>query len=115
MANLSSYEFGLKVFGYLKWTGYGAFTIEHGRLVTKATDWFWFLLNLLIAIVMFAASITFMNAQSSTKSTIIFIGNLLTLNGSILLSIYSLINNFRLRNKIYLSIVNLYEVDLLVS
>jgi len=101
MMKFSYFEFVVGVFYYIKWSGYGAFTFDKKGFAIKRYDWFWFVLNLLIGIAAFVISVTLMNFQSTNKSVIIVYGNLLVINGAILISIYSLINCFSINRITY--------------
>jgi len=115
MKNISYYTFAIKACHYLKCTGYGAFTVENGRVYVKPSDWFWFLLNLTLGIAALFISIATLNFHSTNKSIIIVYGNLLTINGVILIGLYSLITSFMLRRYILHNSVIFNNIDLEVK
>jgi len=113
MESYSSVKFNLIVFRILKPFGYGTFTIdENGKQFVSFWDLFWLFLNFFACAALLAISLTHMNFQSTSKSMIIVYGNLLTIDGTLLLSMFSLVLTFFNNHIIYNGILKLHNVDL---
>jgi len=115
MTKIKYYELAFKALHFMKPTGYGAVTIINGKAFVKAIDLFFFLLNLSIGVCMMIVSVTQMDFRATNKSIVVAYGNLLTINGAILIAIFSLINIFISRQKLVDTTMNFHHVDVKVS
>jgi len=110
MPELSLLEFIEIVQKFVKVTGFAAYTIENGKPTVKFHDLLLFLFTISAGVFMCFYSWTTIDLKAS-KSMIIAYGNLLTINASIGIAIYSNISVFVFRRKLLNVLVNYDKMD----
>lgn len=102
---------GVVAFKVMKVFGYGCFTVENGKCVTKPVDVFFLLLSICTGFVFLFLSIKYQKQLGTTKSDMIRLGNQITYVAAIVMAIISMILVFCNRRRVWSIFLTLYEIE----
>lgn len=94
-------EFSAKNFFYLKFVGFGSFTVVDGKSVTKPVDVLFLIANMFFGFLICFWFVTHKNDFISSKSQIADYGNFVSYIASVLVSINSMFVAFIFRHRIW--------------
>lgn len=102
---------GVSSFKLLKIFGYGCFTVENGKCVTKPVDIFFLLINIFTGFVFLFLSIKYHKQFGTPKSELIRLGNLVSYVASIIMAIISMVLVFLKRRRVWNMFLMMHEVE----